>query len=193
MSISSICLIIFLIIDPLGKIGSTNKLLSRLKNRQTIILRELVLALAFMMGFNFLGEFLFDLLSISETTVVISSGLILLLASIRILFPAPDAQEVEPIDHDPILVPIAIPGIASPALLATIMIFAKTVPGQLSMVLAILIAWAAAGFMLLVGRQLERAMGNGGLLASERLMAMILMMLSVQRLADGVRLFADNL
>ncbi len=57
------------------------------------------------------------------------------------------------------------------------------------MVSAIVTAWFAASIVLLLGPQLSRILGKNGLVAAERLMAMILIMLAIQRFMEGIQEF----
>lgn len=187
MSLLSISLILFLIIDPLGQIAALTTLLEGRPKPLRIIARELLIGLGFMVLFNFIGESLFELLAISETTVMIASGVILFLAALKILFPPAKKTSMALPEGEPFVVPIAIPMISGPALLATIMLFGRlTEKNQLEMLLAIFIAWAVAGAILLASYPLKRILGNSGLIACERLMAMVLVMLAIQRFMDGV-------
>ncbi len=192
MTLVSIALILFLIIDPLGKVSFFVTFLDGVKNPQKVVIQELLLALLLMLAFNLLGEVLFHALQLSQPTVQISSGIILFLVAIRILFPSPHRGDVESEEERPFLVPLAIPGIASPALLATIMLFAHMVPSTLMMTAALLVAWGAAAVVLLSAHRLQKLLGSNGLLACERLMAMILVLLSIQRFLDGVHTFVEG-
>jgi multiple antibiotic resistance protein len=79
MSLFNVTLILFLIMDPLGNINSYLSLVKELdpKRKRWIVLREMLIALVAMIGFNYLGEYIFSLLELSETTVRLSSCLIL--------------------------------------------------------------------------------------------------------------------
>lgn len=191
MTLFSLALVLFLIMDPLGNMHSFLDYLEGLKpNRQKfIILREMLIALIAMLAFNFLGEYLFRLLEISDTTIYLASGVILFLVAIKILFPKPELIEHKKLEGEPLLVPLAIPMVAGPALLATIMLYADTETSPWTMLYAIIIAWSACCLLLLASKQIVRVIGTGGLTACEKLMGMILILLSVQRILQGVLLF----
>ncbi|MBA2727025.1 MAG: antibiotic transporter, partial [Parachlamydiaceae bacterium] len=89
----------------------------------------------------------------------------------------------------PFLIPLAVPLIAGPALLATIMLYALTEPSQFTMLSSIFIAWCLSVAVLLAAPRLERILGVNGLTAFERLMGMILVLLSLQRILEGVKEF----
>jgi len=191
MSLLTLTVILLLIMDPLGNISSFLKLLRDLpaKRRRLIIIREMLIALAFMIVFNYFGELIFDVLNISEAALTITSGAILFLVAIKILFPATDSLRANLPSGEPFVTPLAIPLIAGPSLLATIMLFAHLEPSQWVMLGAILISWAIAVTILFTGATLQRILGNNGLMACERLMGMVLILLAIQRLLEGVQHF----
>ena len=191
MTLFTLSIILFLIMDPLGNISSFLTLLKDLpkQKRRKIIIREMLIALAAMLLFNFLGEYIFYVLDISETTVKLASGAILFLVAIKILFPSIDSLRANLPEGEPFITPLAIPLIAGPSLLATIMLFAHLEPSQPTMLAAIFISWLAAVIVLLLGSRLQRILGENGLMACERLMGMVLVMLAIQRFAEGIQQF----
>jgi multiple antibiotic resistance protein len=54
---------------------------------------------------------------------------------------------------------------------------------------ALTVAWALSGVILLSGTFLHRLLGERGLMALERLMGMLLIMIAVQMFLDGLKLF----
>lgn len=194
MNLFSLIVILFLIMDPIGNISS---FLNQLKDvpkekRKKIIMREMLIALAAMVFFNFIGEFIFNVLEISDTTVKLASGAILFLAAIKILFPSVDSLRANLPTGEPFITPLAIPLIAGPSLLATIMLFARLEPSVITMLAAILISWLLASAVLLSGSRLQRLIGSNGLMAAERLMGMVLVMLAIQRFAEGLQHFVKS-
>ena len=191
MTMLSISFILFLIMDPIGNVTSYLKLVQDLppERQRWIVLREMLIALGFMILFFFIGEYLLALLQVSPLTVRLSSGAILFLVAIKILFPSKDSLRANLPQGEPFITPLAVPLIAGPALLATIMLFAHGEPNNYAMFGAILIAWAAAVIVLELSPYLQKYVGKNGLLACERLMGMVLVMLAIQRFFDGVQEF----
>ena len=191
MSLFNVALILFLIMDPVGNLSVFDSLVKGLNpaKRVAIIAREMLIALAVMLFFNYLGEFFFDFLKLSEVTVRLSSGVILFLIAIKILFTASDSPRANLPSGEPFIFPLAVPLIAGPALMATIMLYAHLEPLQSIMLLAIFTAWAASMGVFLFASQIKRVLGNNGLMACERLSGMVLVLVAVQRLMEGVLLF----
>lgn len=194
MTFLNLVVILFLIMDPVGNITSFREQLkdSPPDKRRKVILREMLIALAAMVLFNYIGEFIFDLLKVSETTVRITIGVILFLIAIKILFPSTDSLRANLPKGEPFITPLAVPLIAGPSLLATIMLFAHLEPSQPYMLGAIFLSWLAALGVLLSGPWLYRILGNSGLMACERLMGMVLALLAIQRFLEGVKQFVKS-
>ena len=188
MDLFNITLILFLIIDPLGNIATLINLLKGLPpiKQKQIIVREMFIALAVMLLFNYIGEFIFSILNLSEVALRISSGAILFLVAIKTLFPALDSPRANLPTGEPFITPIAIPLIASPSLLATIMLFAHLEPNHLPMLAAIFISWASAFILIFYKDSLKKVLTLNGLISCEKLMGMILLMLAIQRILEGL-------
>ncbi len=193
MSVFTIALVLFFIMDPIGNVATFLNVLAPYEPRQRrlIVIREMLIALVVMLTFNFFGEFFFYFLEISETTVRISSGVILFLISLTIIFPSPNARTELP-KTEPFIIPLAIPLISGPALCATIMLYAHLEPSYSVMIEAIFYAWIASLAILLFAPQMKKIFGSGGLTAAERLMGMILVLIAVQRFMDGVSSFIQE-
>lgn len=190
----TIAFILFLIMDPLGNISSFLGLVKEIPRKEInkIVIREMLIALSIMLLFNFIGEYLFDLLHVSEKTVRITGAVILFLSAIKILFPTIDSPRNNLPPGEPYIVPLAVPLIASPALLAMIMLFAHIVPNISFMLMAILSAWLASSFILLNANRIQKVLGSNGLVAIERLMGMVLVLIAIQKFLEGIQLFVKS-
>jgi len=188
MTLFNITLVLFLIMDPIGNISPYLSMVKHLEpaKQKKVLIREMLIALATMLFFLFLGEWIFDLLHLSEPTVKLSSGVILFIIALQILFPHLSSLRQNLPQEEPFIIPLAIPLIAGPSLLATIMLYAHMEQTQSIMLGAVLIAWIAALIVLLSSGFLDRILGTRGLMACEKLMGMILVLLAIQRFLDGV-------
>lgn len=191
----TLIVILFLIMDPIGSVSSFLEMVDGLpaKRVRWIVFREMLIALAFMLVFNFLGEFIFFVLQLDKQTVELASAVILFLTALKILFPAADSLRANLPKGEPFVIPLAVPLIAGPSLLATIMLLSHLESSQPSMLIAILVAWTGALIVLLFARQLQRTLGTNGLMAGERLMGMLLVMLAIQRCMEGIQEFIASL
>ena len=181
---------LFLIMDPLGNVPIFLIVLERVAEhrRRYIILRELIIALIVMLLFLFAGPAMLRTLGISPEAVAIAGGLVLLIIAIRMIFPLRGSSVMGDDDEDhgePLLVPLAIPLLAGPSLLATLMLRANSGNILQHTLPALLLAWAASAVILLASPFLYRIFGNRGLKAMERLMGMVLICISVQMLLNA--------
>lgn len=191
LSLFSITVVLFLIMDPIGNIASYLELMREIKpsRRIPILLREMAIAFALMLFFNFLGEYIFDLLKISEVTVLLASGVILFFVALKILFPSTSSFRANLPAGEPFIVPLAVPLISGPSLLATIMLYARMESSKAVMLIALVLSTAATLLVFLLAPYLHRFLGNKGLLAFEKLIGMILILLAVQRFTEGIKQF----
>jgi len=192
MSVLSALLLIFLVMDPLGNIPLLLVLLEGIdpRRRRLILLRESLFALGLLLLFLFVGRHVLNLLQISQPALGIAGGVVLFLIALRMIFPQPGGMFGPSIQGEPFVVPIAIPLIAGPSALATVMLLATQHPNRLpAWALAIGGAWLLSTAILVSSDTLRRILRPRGLVAIERLMGMVLMTLAVQMLLSGIEVF----
>jgi multiple antibiotic resistance protein len=188
MSIVSSAFLLLLVMDPLGNIPA---FLSALKDvdpaRQTrIVIRELLIALAIMIVFLFAGQVVLGLFHISESALTIAGGVILFLIALRMVFPSADRPS-EDITGEPFIVPLAIPFVAGPSLLATELLLMSREPERWrDWLLALAGAWLATAIILMLASRLRAFLSQKGLVAMERLMGMVLVAIAVQMFLSGI-------
>ena len=189
MTLASAALLLFLILDPLGNIPVFLSMLRRLppKRQRVVLARELLIALAVLMGFLWVGKYALELMHLRQESVAIAGGIVLFLIGIRMIFPPPEGLMGEIPDGEPFIVPMAVPLVAGPSGMAAVMLMGSNEPDRLmDWSLALLIAWAAPAAILFSATYLYRLLGPRALTAIERLMGMLLVAISVQMLLDGV-------
>ncbi|HET8655970.1 MAG TPA: MarC family protein [Longimicrobiaceae bacterium] len=192
MSLASAALLMFFVMDPLGNIPLFLSALRHVDpSRQgRVIIRELVIALVLLVVFLFFGRLLFSLLHVSEPALTTAGGVILLLIALRMIFPSPERPLREEVMEEPFVVPLAVPYTAGPSALATEMLLMNQDPHRWPVWLgAILLAWAAASFILYFSRDFRRYLGDRGLTAVERLMGMLLVTVAMEMLLTGIQEF----
>ena len=135
----------------------------------------------------FFGQGLLNMLSISLSAMTAAGGVMLMLIALRLIFPTQEKNVRVEIDEEPFVVPIAIPYIAGPSILATELLMIAQEPDRWPVWLgAVLIAWVATLVILFLGSDLRRILGDRGLMAMERLMGMILVLIATQMLLNGL-------
>lgn len=195
MTIYSAGILLFLVMDPLGNIPL---FLTALKDvpperRGKIIFRELLIALAVLTVFLFVGRFIMKALALSEPSLSIAGGIILFIIALKMIFAGSDSSVGASHDKEPFIVPLAIPLVAGPSAMASVLLLVTREPTRiLEWFLALISAWLATALILGLSTHLSRALGEKGLLALERLMGMILTTLAVQMFLNGIHKFVGQ-
>lgn len=189
MTLYSATITLLLVMDPLGNVPLFLSILKTVerKRRKMIILREAIIAFFVLALFLFCGPFILESFSISEPAVSLAGGIILFLIALKMIFPPPVDQHGASQIGEPFIVPLAIPLIAGPSALATVILFAQNDPTHMSLwLIALAIASSIVTLVLLFSDVLRRLLGERGLTAMERLMGMILTIVSVQMFLTGI-------
>jgi len=185
MELTSLFVTLFLIMDPFGNLPVIIALLKDYdkKKQISIVLRELIIALVVIFLFVYFGKNIMHLLGLKEASISIAGGIILFLIAIKMIFPTKEPMFGS--ENEPFIVPIAIPMIAGPSLLATLMLFATNYDLK-TVTLSAFLAWLASSIIILFFMQLSKYIPYKFFSAMEKLMGMILIALSVQMLLDGI-------
>ncbi len=189
-SVLSAATLLLLVMDPLGNIPIFLSLLKDIEpsKRRRIILREVFIALGILLAFLFLGQKVLNFLQLEQESVSISGGIVLFLIGIRMIFPTGDGVLGAQLQGEPFIVPLATPLIAGPSVLATLILMVGREPGRIyDWLLALVLAWATTAIILLSAPLFFKVLRQRGLAAIERLMGMLLIMISVQMLLNGIR------
>ena len=188
MDTLSATLLLITIMDPLGNVATFVSGLRPVppERRRRVIMRELVIALVILVLFLFLGPWVLGLLHLKQEALFISGGIVLFLIALKMIFP-PSRREAEEMMTEPFIVPLAVPMIAGPSVLATLLVLVSTRPEQIwHWFAALLIAWGVTAAVLLCSPVIARVLKEKGAMAVERLMGMLLVMVAVQMLLNGI-------
>ncbi|NGX33703.1 MAG: hypothetical protein K1060chlam1_00043 [Candidatus Anoxychlamydiales bacterium] len=191
-SLFSLSLSLFIVLNAFGNIPLFLSLLKGIprKRQKQIVFRELLIALVIIIVFNYIGVWLLKFLNVTQEIVQIAGGVILFLLSLKMLFPKEKTKiekELKKIT-EPFIVPLAIPLIAGPAVLAAVMVYSPQIPNVI-MIGAIFIAWAATLIILVLSAHLSDWVGDRGLIAIERLMGFIMVLIAIQMFLTGLKIF----
>jgi len=186
--------LLFVVMDPLGNIPIFLSVLEQVapERRNRVLARELLLALVILFAFLFGGQYLLAALHLSQYSISVAGGIILFLIALKMIFPVPrQMREDEPDEHDePFLVPLAVPLVAGPSAMAILLLLATRHPESLGLwSLALFLAWVATAAILAMAPLLKRILGKRALIATERLMGMLLVAIAVQMFLEGVTEF----
>jgi len=189
MEVLSTAFLLFLVLDPVGNIPAFLAVLNSVppERHTRIILREMLIALATLVLFLLLGQYILAALQVSYSSLGVAGGIIMFLIALRMVFPVPRGLAPEDLDGEPFIVPLAIPLVAGPAAMATLMLLMARRPQDwLKWLAALLLAWSVSGGILLFAERLGRLLGKRTLNAIERLMGLILTAVAVEMFINGL-------
>lgn len=191
----SATVLLILITDPLGNIPIFANALKNVppQRRPAVILREIVIAFFVLLGFMLGGASFLRVMGLSELSLQIGGGVILFLIAIRMVFPPAAEQENEQ-TVEPLIVPLAVPAIAGPSAMATVLLLVSRQPErQLEWVGALCVTMLVSAVVLLGAERIQQVIGTRVVTAMERLMGLVLVSVSMEMLMRGIGAFIRQL
>ncbi|MDQ3265505.1 MAG: MarC family protein [Myxococcota bacterium] len=147
--------------------------------------------------FALFGAFLFQVLGVTMGAFRIAGGILLLITALDMIRAKPAATRTSPEEtaeglakEDIALVPLAIPLLAGPGAIATVMVLmarGKTPLHAVPVLIAIALTFVGSYLLLRGASVVQKVLGASGLLVLERVMGLILAAISVQFVADGMK------
>ncbi|MCW1950435.1 MAG: MarC family protein [Octadecabacter sp.] len=192
---------LFVVIDPIGLAPLFVALTAGMSHqkRRAIAIRSCAVSIGILLLFALFGTGILTFAGISMPAFRIAGGILLFLTALDMLFERrqkrrEDTAEEEDENHDddPSVFPLAIPLIAGPGAIATIILLVGQTSGTVGFfaVMGVLLAVLAIVFVLFLGSSaIERLLGKTGITVVTRLLGMLLAALSVQFVLDGLRSF----
>ena len=187
----------FVVIDPIGLVPVFLGLAgTRSDAEQTRIARKAILVAGIILfGFALVGGPLLRNMGISLDALRVAGGLLLFRIAVGMVFAqsereTPEEQEEARQRQDISVFPLAIPLIAGPGALASVLILsgeAKTAAGYAMVLLMALVVMILAYAFLRASSRLSRVLGRTGVNVITRVLGVLLAALAVQYVADGVR------
>lgn len=192
----SATILLILVLDPFGNLPIVVSLLGKVPapRRPRVVLRECFFAYVILMAFMAGGRTFMQWLQLSDESLAIAGGIILFLIALRMVFPHPEGVFGDARGGEPFLVPLAVPSIAGPSALATVMLMTSRDPAHLpTWAIALTVAMALTTLVLLGAQRLQDLLGERAIQAFERLMGLVLTALAVEMLLNGVRSFVAQM
>ncbi len=189
--------VLTLVMDPLGNIILFVAALKEVpaERKRKVLARELFIALGIMLFFLLFGKSLVSLMDIDSQALSVAGGIVLFLIALQMIFPSKHSYLVDDSEGEPFIVPLAIPLVAGPSTLTTILLFSLHQPSKLGFWVAVVVTAWLINVAILGGMSdyLARLLGSRGLRAMEKLMGMIMTVISVQMVMTGLKMFfADS-
>ena len=191
----SATILLILITDPIGNIPIFANALKHVapERRARVILREVSIAFGLLLTFMFIGESFLRVMNLSELALQIGGGVILFLIALRMIFPPPTVESTEP-RGEPLIVPLAIPAIAGPSALATVLLLVSQAPEKrLEWIAALCVTMTVSAVVLVLAERIQRVAGDRFVVALERLMGLVLVAVSIEMMLRGIKTFIKQI
>lgn len=192
----SAVVLLLLVCDPFGNVPIFISALRDVpsERRRRIILRECLIAFAVLTVFVFIGRPFLDLLGLSELSLQIGGAVVLMLVAIRMVFPSPEGVYGQPPGGEPFIGPLAVPALAGPSALATVLLLVSRDPQRTwAWVAAIAVVMAVSAVILAFAERLQHWLGERVTVAFERLMGLVLAAIAVELMLRGIKTFVAQL
>ena len=191
---------LFVVMDPIGLTPLFLALTQGMNQhqRRVIALRAALVAGLLLTLFAFLGENVLGFLGISMAAFRISGGILLLLTALDMLFERRNKRRKDQTetkvdaDEDPSVFPLAMPLMAGPGAIATIILLSGQGDGFSGTVLALAAMFTVLLITLVLffsATLMERFLKETGITVLTRLLGMLLAALAVQFVLDGLKDF----
>ncbi len=191
---ASATILLILITDPIGNIPIFANALKHVapERRAKVILREILIAFTLLLTFMFVGERFLRVMNLSELSLQIGGGVILFLIALRMVFPPAATAETE-FKTEPLIVPLAIPAIAGPSALATVLLLVSQQPDRrMEWIGALCVTMLVSAVVLVSAERIQRMIGDRLVVAAERLMGLVLVSVAIEMMLRGIRTFVHQ-
>jgi len=190
---------IFFVVDPIGVVpifiamthGDTAEKIRDTARRASLVAGGLLIF------FALFGTFLFKVVGVSLSAFRVAGGIVLLITALDMLRARQSETRTSPEEaqeatdkEDVAIVPLAIPLLAGPGAIATVMVLMSRAAGVVSVVavvLSIAVTMAASYFLLRGATLVQRVLGQSGVAIFQRVMGLLLAAIAVQFIAEGGR------
>lgn len=186
----SALVLLLLVLDPLGSLPIVIAIMRDVApaRRRWVAIREVGIAFLVLVGFMIFGAGFLRLMHLSERSLEVAGGVILLIIAIRMIFSSGPAVYGAPQGREPLIFPLAVPLLAGPSAMATVLLLASRQPGQLIEWLgALSVAMLISGAVLLLAGRIRRLLGDSVISAIEKLMGLVLTAIAVEMILAGLK------
>lgn len=182
--------LLLLVLDPFGSLPIFVAVLQGVapQRRTRVALREVAIAFAVLLAFMLAGQGFLHLMRLSERSLEVAGGVILLIIAIRMIFTGGAEVYASDTPREPLVFPLAVPLLAGPSALATVLLLASRQPERMGQwVGALTLAMMVSGTVLLAADRIRRAIGPSMISALEKLMGLVLTAVAVEMILAGLK------
>ncbi|MEO3713950.1 MULTISPECIES: MarC family protein [Roseateles] len=190
-SFLSALILLLLVLDPLGSLPIFIPIMRAVpkERRVKVAVREVSIAFLVLFAFMFLGDGFLRVMHLSERSLEVAGGVILLIIAMRMIFGSSgeSAYGVEP-GREPLIFPLAVPLLAGPSAMATVLLLASRQPDRImEWVGALTAAMLISGLTLVLADRIRKLLGDSVVSAIEKLMGLVLTAIAVEMVLAGLK------
>lgn len=190
-SFLSALILLLLVLDPLGSLPIFIPIMRAVPKprRSRVALREVGIAFCVLLAFMLLGEGFLRVMHLSERSLEVAGGVILIIIAIRMIFSsAGESAYGTEEGREPLIFPLAVPLLAGPSAMATVLLLASRQPERiLEWVAALTVAMLISGLTLLLADRIRKLLGDSVVSAIEKLMGLVLTAIAVEMMLAGLK------
>jgi MarC family membrane protein len=183
-------ILLLLVLDPLGSLPVFIPIMSSVapERRHRVAVREVAIAFAVLFAFMFFGDAFLRVMRLSERSLEVAGGVILLMVAIRMIFSQPGGVYGTPAGKEPLIFPLAVPLLAGPSAMATVLLLASRQPDRMiAWIGALACAMGVSGVVLVLCHRIRRLLGDSVVSALEKLMGLVLTAVAVEMVLAGLK------
>jgi len=185
-------ILLLLVLDPFGSLPVFISILGVVppERRTRVAVREVAVAFVVLLAFMVAGQGFLTLMRLSERSLEVAGGVILIIIAIRMIFGG--GAEIYGGDaaarREPFIFPLAVPLLAGPSAMATVLLLASRQPEHLvEWIVALTAALGVSGVVLLAADRIRRVLGSQMVAAIEKLMGLVLTAVAVEMILAGLK------
>ncbi len=192
---TSALILLILVLDSFGGIPIYISVLRGVapERRKIVAMRETFIAFCILLAFMVGGRAFLSVMHLSERSLEVAGGFILLVIAMRMIFAGGDKIYESIEGREPVVFPLAVPLLAGPSAMATVLLLASRQPERLwHWIGALVVAMLISGTVMMLADRFRRWLGDSLVIAMEKLMGLVLTAIAVEMLLAGVkRYFMD--
>ena len=187
----SALVLLLLVLDPLGSLPVFISVMRQVapERRLRVALRESALAFGVLLVFMLTGQAFLNLMRLSERSLEVAGGVILLIIAVRMIFAS--GGEIYAADgqgREPFIFPLAVPLLAGPSAMATVLLLASRQPERLlAWIGALTVAMLFSAAVLIGADRIRKWIGSSMVSAIEKLMGLVLTAIAVEMILAGLK------
>jgi MarC family membrane protein len=189
-SFLSAFILLLLVLDPLGSLPIVIPIMREVApaRRARVVMREAGIAFGVLVVFMYLGDSFLQMMRLSARSLEVAGGVILLMVAIRMIFSTEGGVYGVPEGREPIIFPLAVPLLAGPSAMATVLLLASRQPERVgAWAGALACAMAVSALILLLCDPIRRLLGDSVISALEKLMGLVLTAIAVEMILAGLK------